>query len=95
MAHAVTTTLLYQKPICDAGKKFWSTKDPGQQQFSFKIGQGQVIKGWEEGVMTMKLGEEASFIMSPDYGYGDGGFPAWGIPPKAHLQFDIELLKAE
>ena len=78
-----------------AGKKFWSTKDPGQTTFSFKIGMRQVILGWDEGVMTMKVGETATFIMSPEYGYGAAGFPAWGIPKNAHLQFDIELLSAE
>ncbi len=89
------STVSGSTPLPRAGKKFWSTKDPGQQKFSFTIGQGQVIKGWDEGVLTMKTGEAASFVMSPDYGYGAGGFPAWGIPPNAHLQFDIELLEAK
>lgn len=40
-------------------QKFWSTKDPGQQPFTFKIGQGSVIKGWDEGVMGMQVGEVA------------------------------------
>ncbi|KAM3243846.1 hypothetical protein ACQJBY_055651 [Aegilops geniculata] len=43
----------------DLSKKFWSTKDPGQQPFSFNIGLGSVIKGWDEGVMGMQLGEVA------------------------------------
>ncbi|KAG2654194.1 hypothetical protein PVAP13_1NG490800 [Panicum virgatum] len=43
----------------DLSKKFWSTKDPGQQPFSFNIGLGSVIKGWDEGVMTMQVGEVA------------------------------------
>lgn len=50
------------------GKKFWSTKDPGQKPFSFDIGLGNVIKGWDEGVMTMALGESADLECSPDYG---------------------------
>ncbi|XP_050261323.1 peptidyl-prolyl cis-trans isomerase FKBP12 isoform X1 [Quercus robur] len=43
----------------DLSQKFWSTKDPGQEPFSFKIGQGSVIKGWDEGVLGMQLGEVA------------------------------------
>ncbi|KAL5563878.1 hypothetical protein UlMin_033625 [Ulmus minor] len=43
----------------DLSQKFWSTKDPGQQPFAFKIGQGSVIKGWDEGVLGMQLGEVA------------------------------------
>lgn len=62
----------------DMSLKFWSTKDPGQKPFSFKIGLGQVIKGWDEGVMTMSVGEVARIHCTPDYAYGAGGFPAWG-----------------
>ncbi|CAL9043863.1 peptidyl-prolyl cis-trans isomerase FKBP12-like isoform X1 [Musa acuminata AAA Group] len=43
----------------DLSKKFWSTKDPGQQPFTFKVGLGSVIKGWDEGVMDMQVGEVA------------------------------------
>ena len=77
----------------DLTKKFWSTKDPGQQIFKFVIGMGQVIKGWDEGVMTMKKGEIARIKCSPDYGYGPAGFPAWGIAPQSTLVFEIELLE--
>ncbi len=73
-------------------EKFWSTKDAGQQPFTFKIGLGQVIKGWDEGVMTMKLGEVARIHCTPDYAYGSGGFPAWGIMPNSELIFEIEVL---
>ncbi|RLN76869.1 hypothetical protein BBJ28_00001626 [Nothophytophthora sp. Chile5] len=64
----------------DLQQKFWSTKDPGQQPFTFKVGLGQVIKGWDEGVLGMKLGESARLTCSPDYAYGANGFPAWGYP---------------
>ena len=74
------------------GKKFWSTKDAGQKPFTFTIGLGQVIKGWDEGVMGMQLGESADLTCTPDYGYGAAGFPAWGIPPNAVLIFQIEVL---
>lgn len=70
-----------------------STKDPGQQAFSFKVGLGQVIRGWDEGVLGMRLGEIARLTCTPDYAYGAGGFPAWGIQPDSTLVFEIEVLK--
>ncbi|KAI9177096.1 hypothetical protein LWI28_010999 [Acer negundo] len=76
----------------DLSQKFWSTKDPGQQPFTFQIGKGSVIKGWDEGVMGMQLGETARLRCSPDYAYGAGGFPAWGIQPNSVLDFEIEVL---
>ncbi|KAL8224102.1 hypothetical protein R6Q57_019577 [Mikania cordata] len=79
----------------DLSQKFWSTKDPGQQPFTFKIGQGQVIKGWDEGVLGMQLGEVARLRCSPDYAYGAGGFPTWGIQPNSTLVFEIEVLRAQ
>ncbi|KAG7354925.1 FKBP-type peptidylprolyl isomerase [Nitzschia inconspicua] len=76
----------------DLTKKFWSTKDPGQEPFSFKVGMGQVIKGWDESVIDMSLGEISKIHCSPDYAYGSGGFPAWGIMPNSELVFEIEVL---
>lgn len=73
-------------------KKFWSTKDPGQEPFKFKVGMGQVIRGWDEGVLQMKEGELAEISMTGDYAYGSRGFPHWGIGPNASLIFEIELL---
>ena len=66
--------------VVATGHKFWSTKDPGQKIFSFAIGLGQVIKGWDEGVAQMRVGENATLTLTPDYGYGAGGFPSWGYP---------------
>jgi peptidylprolyl isomerase len=57
-----------------------STLDEGQTAFSFKVGVGQVIKGWDESVIQMELDEEAEVTCSPDYAYGASGFPAWGYP---------------
>mmetsp|Transcript_29214 Transcript_29214/g.62064 ORF Transcript_29214/g.62064 Transcript_29214/m.62064 type:complete len:127 (-) Transcript_29214:388-768(-) len=54
----------------DLAEKFWSTKDPGQEPFTFQVGMGQVIKGWDEGVIGMSLGEVAKIHCSPDYAYG-------------------------
>jgi peptidylprolyl isomerase len=54
----------------DLSSKFWSTKDPGQEPFTFQVGMGQVIKCWDEGVLTMKIGEKATLTCSPEYGYG-------------------------
>ena len=76
----------------DTMQKFWSTKDPGQTSFSFCVGQGRVIRGWDEGILQMKVGESARLTMSSEYAYGSRGFPAWKIPPNAALVFDIELL---
>lgn len=76
----------------DLAIPFWSTKDPGQQPFTFPVGQGQVIKGWDESVIDMSQGEIAKIHCTPDYAYGAGGFPAWGIQPNSELVFEIEVL---
>ncbi|KAG0564730.1 hypothetical protein KC19_8G134800 [Ceratodon purpureus] len=72
------------------GTKFDSSLDRGTP-FTFKLGQGQVIKGWDKGVATMKKGEKATFTIAPENAYGESGSPPV-IPANATLKFDVQLL---
>lgn len=73
------------------GKKFDSSVDAGKP-FDFTIGNGEVIKGWEEGVGGMKVGGKRQLRIPPALGYGADGTPGGPIPPNATLIFDVQLL---
>lgn len=73
------------------GKKFDSSVDRNKP-FQFRIGQGMVIQGWEQGFAKLSLGEKARLTVPPMMAYGNRGFPGL-IPPMSTLIFDVELLK--
>lgn len=73
------------------GKKFDSSVD-ANQPFEFRIGNGEVIKGWEEGITGMRVGGKRQLRIPPALGYGAEGTPGGPIPPNANLIFDIQLL---
>ena len=83
-------TVHYVGTLTD-GSKFDSSRDRGKG-FSFRLGAGQVIKGWDQGVAGMKIGGLRKLTIPASLGYGDRGFPPV-IPPNATLVFEVELLE--
>jgi len=84
-----TVSVHYTGTLTD-GSKFDSSLDRGRP-FSFKLGAGQVIRGWDQGVAGMKVGGKRRLTIPPDLGYGAHGYPPV-IPPNSTLIFEVELL---
>jgi FKBP-type peptidyl-prolyl cis-trans isomerase len=76
------------------GKKFDSSVDAGRP-FTFALGNGEVIRGWDEGVAGMKVGGKRQLRIPPDLGYGENGSPDGTIPAHATLIFDVQLLSVQ
>ncbi|GAB3298170.1 FKBP-type peptidyl-prolyl cis-trans isomerase [Parasphingorhabdus pacifica] len=84
-----TVTLHYVGTLAD-GSKFDSSRDRGRG-LTFQLGAGQVIEGWDRGVVGMKVGGFRELVIPPHLGYGEHGFPPV-IPPNSELHFEVELL---
>ena len=76
------------------GKQFDSSRTPGRQPLVFELGTKNIIKGWNEGIATMKVGGKRKLIVPPDLGYGARGNPP-DIPGNATLLFDVELMSVQ
>ena len=87
-----TVTVHYTGTLAASGKPFDSSRDPPGQPFTFPIGTGRVVAGWDQGIMQMSLGQRARLKIPSELGYGDQG-AGEAIPPNADLVFDVELLK--
>ena len=84
------TAIVHYEGMLDNGSKFDSSRDRGKP-FTFQIGAGQVIRGWEVGVAGMLVGETRRLMIPPELGYGAKGSPPV-IPPNSKLVFEVELL---
>jgi len=85
-----TVAAHYEGRLAD-GAKFDASRDHGTEPLQFAIGVGQVIRGWDEGLLTMRVGGIRRLVIPPQLGYGDPGIPGV-IPPRATLTFSVELV---
>ena len=85
------TVQVHYKGWLQDGTKFDSSVDRGQP-FEFKLGAGKVIRGWDEGVAAMRVGDKVRLTLPPEMGYGARGAGGGLIPPNATLIFEVELL---
>ncbi|KAF8936014.1 hypothetical protein EDD21DRAFT_116167 [Dissophora ornata] len=85
------TVVMHYVGTLEDGTKFDSSRDRNKP-FVAPIGVGRVIRGWDEAVPKMSVGEHAVLTITSDYGYGDNGYPPI-IPPKATLIFEVELIE--
>src|ERR1700756_1670419 len=90
-ARAADTFSVHYTGTLEDGTKFDSSRDRGQP-FTFPLGKGRVIKGWDVGVAGMKVGGQRKLTIPPEEGYGSRGAGS-AIPPNATLYFDVELIR--
>ena len=91
-----SAVVLHAEGFCDdqePPKKFWSTKDPGQQPFRYEAGTGAVLRGFDAGVIGMRQGEVREIIIPGNEAYATRGSARWGIKPHAPLRFIITCLE--
>lgn len=90
----VNYTGWFYKPMAvkQRGHKFDSSLEAGRTPLDFRLGAGQVIKGWEQGVAGMKVGGKRTLIIPSELAYGPRGAPGGSIPPNTDLIFDVELM---
>lgn len=93
VARAGKTVIVHYTGYLTDGTKFDSSVDRGTP-FSFPLGAGRVIRGWDEGVAGMKVGGRRKLVIPPELGYGSRG-AGRAIPPNATLVFDVELLEVK
>jgi FKBP-type peptidyl-prolyl cis-trans isomerase FkpA len=92
-ARAGNTVTVHYVGTLTNGQKFDSSRDRGKG-FTFRLGAGEVIAGWDQGVAGMKVGQKRKLTISPDLAYGARGFPPV-IPPNSTLVFEVELLAVQ